>query len=298
MPVLTSFVRRAEFSSPSNPIYIAGFCIVGAILLGLSIWILIRFQRKRAAAKREENRGAAFLSVRGLVKEGEATQGNEKEQYDSFTAQSNTFSREKVDASIVMPDKVLARPPKISIKTSDDVINFHRQSGTSPQAFTAKPFSFALSASPTLSPNRQSFMSGISSVSRFSVISSNSSIDSNPTTGTARKVRQLFEPVLPDELLLARAGEQVTLVQSFDDGWCLVGREGSTFIASAKSLFKQNVPQESDVELGVVPAWCFLKPVQGLRAERPIRSTSLGITVELSRPGFSSREECISWSNF
>jgi hypothetical protein len=129
-------------------------------------------------------------------------------------------------------------------------------------------------------------------------MSTNSSVDSNPTTGTARKIRQLFNPVLPDELLVARVGEQLTVVQSFDDGWCLAGREHGTFVATAKSLFKQNVAPESEVELGVVPAWCFLKPVAGLRAERPVRSTSLGITVQMSGPGFSSRDEINSWSNF
>lgn len=122
-------------------------------------------------------------------------------------------------------------------------------------------------------------------------------MDSNPTTGTARKVRQVFDPVLPDEILIAM-GEQLTVVQSFDDGWCLAGRQNSTFVSNAKSLFRQNVAPESDVELGVVPAWCFLKPAPGLRAERPVRSTSLGITVQMSGPGFSSRDEINSWSNF
>lgn len=70
MPALRSIMRRSEESSqPMSPVYIAGFCVVGVILLGLGTWILIRFQRKRAVAKRENIRGAAFLSVRGLVKE-------------------------------------------------------------------------------------------------------------------------------------------------------------------------------------------------------------------------------------
>jgi len=65
-------------------------------------------------------------------------------------------------------------------------------------------------------------------------------------------------------------------------------------------MFKSSsgAPAESEVELGVVPAWCFLKPVKGLRAERPVRSTSLGITVQMDGPSFSSRDEILSWSNF
>lgn len=113
-------------------------------------------------------------------------------------------------------------------------------------------------------------------------------------SGVSRKVRQIFDPVLPDELLV-RIGEPVTLVQSFDDGWCVVGREGGS-LAQQTSMFR---PADGPaMEMGVVPAWVFVKPIKGLRAERPIRSTSLGITVQLDAPGFSSREECISWSNF
>jgi hypothetical protein len=124
-------------------------------------------------------------------------------------------------------------------------------------------------------------------------MSATSSID---TSGTTRKARQLFDPVLPDELLLSRVGEELTLVQSFDDGWCLVGRENSIFAVPAKSLFKKDA--SSDVELGVVPAWCFLKPVQGHRTERPVRSSSLGITVQMTGPNVFSRGEVMSWSNF
>ena len=130
-------------------------------------------------------------------------------------------------------------------------------------------------------------------------MSSVSSVDVHSTSGSTRKVRQLYEPVLPDEILI-NLGEQLTVVQSFDDGWCVVGRENSSFVHTAKSLFKTTPEPENNVELGVVPAWCFLKPVKGLRAERPVRSSSLGITVNLDAPGFgnSSRNDLASWSNF
>ena len=221
---------------------------------------------------------------------------------------SHGFSRANMNSDVVMPEKTLARPGK----TREEILEYHRQSGIMPNSFAPKPFSFALgAASPRTSflepPSnrssnaRSSFMSfsGDSQQNRFSVMSSVSSVDVHSTSGSTRKVRQLYEPVLPDEILI-NLGEQLTVVQSFDDGWCVVGRENSSFVHTAKSLFKTTPEPENNVELGVVPAWCFLKPVKGLRAERPVRSSSLGITVNLDAPGFgnSSRNDLASWSNF
>jgi hypothetical protein len=102
--------------------------------------------------------------------------------------------------------------------------------------------------------------------------------------GENRKIRQLFAPVLPDELVVS-LGERVMVIRSFDDGWCLVGRD--------------SVVKPGDVDMGAVPSWCFVKPVKGLKASRPMRTTSLGVTVQIeSGSGFSSRDEVISWSNF
>jgi len=111
-----------------------------------------------------------------------------------------------------------------------------------------------------------------------------------------RKVRQLFDAVLPDELLLMKIGEPLAIMQSFDDGWCVVGRQNGLMVNTAKSLFKSAPQQESNIELGVVPAWCFIKPMSGVRVERPVRSTSLGITVNMDGP--ATRSDLISWSNF
>lgn len=213
------------------------------------------------------------------------------------------FSRNQIDSMVILPDKVLTRP---NPRTREEVMEFHRQSGTFPKPFSPKPFSFALSAvSPPTpnSPTQGSFLSFGSSSnpgsrnSRHSVYSVMSAYSTVDTTGTTRKVRQIFTPVLPDELLISRVGEELTLVQSFDDGWCLVGRENSTFACNPKSLFKKG-DVNNDVELGVVPAWCFLKPAQGLKTERPVRSSSLGITVQMAGPSFSSRDAVMSWSNF
>lgn len=101
-----------------------------------------------------------------------------------------------------------------------------------------------------------------------------------------RKVRQLFTPILPDEPTLA-LGERVAIVRSFDDGWVIIARD-------------RPYGPPGDVELGTVPSWCFVKPMKGLRSERPVRSTSLGVTVNVDweGPGPEKREDYISWSNF
>ena len=193
---------------------------------------------------------------------------------------ANGFSRHMIDSTVILPEKALLN-------------------SAHPRPFTRTPASLSSSAGALL-PNlnswelpqsRNSFMS-TKSYSRFSSMSGISTISTS--SGTTRKVRQTFEPVLPDELL-PLLGERLTVVQSFDDGWCVVGRENSTFVHTAKSLFKSQEPG-GNIEIGVVPAWCFLKPVKGLRAERPIRSSSLGVTVNMEGP--SSRNDMISWSNF
>ncbi|KAJ7034970.1 hypothetical protein C8F04DRAFT_1395056 [Mycena alexandri] len=300
MPSLHDFFSRDDdsqalsASSSLGPTYIAGIVLAVVIFLGVCVWLGIRQYRSRAQAKREQVRVAAFTPIRGVYKESEF-----EKEFLPENIQGNTFSREQLTRSIILPSKVVTRPQRGA--TNEEVLDFHRQSGNFP-----KPFTFVLSASspiPADGSPRSSWVrySGMSSISkRFSVISSSSSVDSTSTAGDPRKVRQLFSPVLPDELLLTSLGERLNVVQAFNDGWVVVGRSTSVFATAAKSLFKSSSgePADSDVELGVVPAWVFLKPVKGLRAERPVRSTSLGITVQMDGPAFSSREEILSWSNF
>ena len=204
------------------------------------------------------------------------------------------FSREQLTASIVMPHQNIIRPDI----TKDEILRYHATTGTMTRPFSnaasstlappsspgARPISTVsfLSSGGDISPRRGSFFGFIGSrpTSSASTFSASSSIRG----AEGRKVRQLFAPVLPDELVLSLS-ERVTVVQSFDDGWCIVGRD---------SLVKPG-----EVEMGAVPAWCFVKPVKGLKASRPMRTTSLGVTVQLDAgPGFSSRDELISWSNF
>lgn len=65
--------RRAESedsASLSNPIYLAGLIVALVILAVVGGWLGLRYYRKRQAAKRESQMGAAFLNVKGLIREG------------------------------------------------------------------------------------------------------------------------------------------------------------------------------------------------------------------------------------
>lgn len=183
-----------------------------------------------------------------------------------------------------MPSRVLTRPNA----TKQEIIEYHTNEGNFPRPFA--PFSFALQAGTTPPVGKRHSTASVLTVSRDSFLSMGShgnrlsiaSTISSASQSNRRKVRQLFDPVLPDEFVVS-LGERLTITQSFDDGWCIVGRPG--------------MMNKDEVELGAVPAWCFLKPVKGLRAERPMRIGSLGVTVQLDAPN-PGRDQIISWSNF
>jgi flagellar biosynthesis/type III secretory pathway M-ring protein FliF/YscJ len=76
MPAFT-LLQRSETpstssNSVSNPIYLVGVIVAVVIILVVAAWLGLRAYRKRLAAKREEKMGAAFLSVKGLVRENAA----------------------------------------------------------------------------------------------------------------------------------------------------------------------------------------------------------------------------------
>jgi len=52
-----------------SAMYIVGFSIAGTAFLAMTVWLAIRFHRKRFAGRRQDLLGAAFLSMHGLVKE-------------------------------------------------------------------------------------------------------------------------------------------------------------------------------------------------------------------------------------
>ncbi|KAL7279091.1 hypothetical protein ACG7TL_006929 [Trametes sanguinea] len=310
--VSCTLLKRSDYPSGDDNhisgIIIAGIAVAAAIGVGTAIWLTMRWYRKHSAEKRERRRGSAFVNFTGP--------GDEKDSLPrcvharafrcAFSPLTNhtvlsagstlpvkgTFSRDQLSAGVVMPERAVLRPgasrdeiiehyaaegklprpfapyaPKLSIDTEDAVAEaMKRDSG--------RPSSTASWLSPGLLAGSRN--------SRMSVMSTSSSLAS--ANATQKKVRQIFDPVLPDELVVA-LGESLTVVQNYDDGWCIVGRD---------SMLKPG-----EVELGAVPAWCFLKPVKGLRAERPMRVSSLGVTINLdAAPSFEPRDNVMSWSNF
>jgi len=218
------------------------------------------------------------------------------------------FSRNNLSSQVVFPIKAHVKPSSEQFGAERHYITHHLLPDNTP-----KPFSPTVpSPSPALiSDNewpavaRSSYAS--SRLSRFSVFSAPSSVNEvivSTTSGggfgrSIRKVRQTFEPILPDELFIA-LGETLIILQSFDDGWCVVGREGGILTSQPKGLLSHDgigLTSGGTIDLGMVPAWCFLKLVKGLRAERPVRGSSFSVTVQMNRPGVN-RNDTISWSNF
>jgi len=255
--------------------YIAGFCIAGGLVLGGVIWLGVRLYLKRARRSND-----SFPPPVLAYSEKDA------ENHLPF---SHAIRNQKYPA-VIFPEKVLARPNAIQQGVIQQPAEMDSHSRIS------SPFLFALSIgkrralSPTNSGSNHRPSSHMSSGShssfsvdladhRLSVVSAASSLDQ----AAKCKVRQIFDPVLPDELVL-RVGERVTLVRHFDDGWCIVGRP---------SLSKAD-----DVEFGAIPDWCFTKPAKGRRPQRPMRSASLGITAGIVQPYDASREDVMSWSKF
>jgi hypothetical protein len=53
----------------SKTVYIVGFTLAGFFLALAASWVALRFFRRKLQEKRAEARGAAFLNVRGVVRE-------------------------------------------------------------------------------------------------------------------------------------------------------------------------------------------------------------------------------------
>ncbi|RDX57478.1 hypothetical protein OH76DRAFT_1493231 [Lentinus brumalis] len=287
-----TFVARADLTEEDaslNPTIIAGIIVAAVIGLGAALWLIIRWFRKRATTKREQLRVSAFVNFNN------ASDGSMNEKAPS--ARCNLFSRTQLDSGVVMPERAVLRPGA----SRDEILQHYTAEGKLPRPFA--PFAPPSPISPGLAPDGMDMLpsgrpsstaswfapifplAGSRSSRRFSNMSAMSGTSSIGSSGASqKKIRQIFDPVLPDELVIS-LGETLRLVQQHDDGWCIVGRD---------SVFKPG-----EVEMGAIPAWCFLKPVKGLRAERPMRVSSLGVTVNLdAAPGIDHRDNVMSWSNF
>jgi len=94
-------------------------------------------------------------------------------------------------------------------------------------------------------------------VSLFSIASTKHSYST-----VQKKTYRSFEPLMPDELEVT-VGEMMMVIHSYDDGWCVVGRDGI----------------DGEMEVGAVPAWCFAKSSGGISFTRQKRVESLGAQV-------------------
>ncbi|KAI6125633.1 hypothetical protein EDD16DRAFT_1474199 [Pisolithus croceorrhizus] len=270
-PVLVARDDSSSSLGVSKGLYIAGFTLVGILVVGLSLWLLIRCYKKRMSAKRNDERGAAFLHVRGVKKAGD--------NHVPTSRIPNAFSRENMTASIVLPDKVLLRQAHSAGPSSTPALFVQSQPISASDPPLQAPISPLNLAHFRLS--RVSTHSTHSPIAHPSFMQSRTSSFSAGSAGSAslhsRPVRQLFEPVLPDELPLTRLGEYFAILESFDDGWCLVGTQ---------------------LDIGLVPAWVFVKPMKGLTVERPMRVSSVD-ALKLGLGGAEpTRDTIVSWSHF
>jgi len=100
-----------------------------------------------------------------------------------------------------------------------------------------------------------------------------------------------FQGLLPDELDV-RVGDKLSLLQIFDDGWCVCvaeNRPGST-------------SNNQDMMMGCVPLRVFERAPKGQKDTphmREVRTTSLAVTVE-NKPRLVSWNgtNTVSWSIF
>jgi hypothetical protein len=194
--------------------------------------------------------------------------------------------------------------------SSVEVVALHKAAGTMP-----RPFSPANLTQRTPAHQAEAHRASTSfSFSRASILSArrpdslSSSLRSSLSSAGPRmgpgvlKVRHVFAPLLPDELVL-RPNEKVTVIQTFEDGWYIVGRK-SPFHAPGPAkpsgyAFGRGTPTD-EVEIGAVPSWVFEKRTPGSpKPERPMRSASLGVTLlDEGNLGLGARDDVISWSNF
>ncbi|KLO15275.1 hypothetical protein SCHPADRAFT_888645 [Schizopora paradoxa] len=323
--------EAASSSDGTSSVAYVGFGVAGLFVLGVVGSLFFLWYRRKRKQEREEERGLAFLTVKGVLKEGSGSTEPLPSDLLNIQKNKNGFSRANLTASIVLPEKSIIRPTA----TREEIISFYEEKGDLPKPFA--PFHFALNASsssssssldtltppmpvmtskkdyrvstdsfsasaahlaPPPSPGKRGSVFSFSFPDAFApsrrhskAMSSISSIFSTSGSSTVggkglqmQRVKQLFTPILPDEPTLI-LGERVAIMKSHDDGWCIVGRD-------------KPYGKPGEVELGAVPAWCFVKPMKGLRSERPVRSTSLGVTVQMDDEHEKPRGDYISWSNF
>jgi hypothetical protein len=160
-------------------------------------------------------------------------------------------------------------------------------------------------------PDRSSFLRFAEKRSSMvSVASSRSALvfAKNALSAMHKKALQAFEPLLPDEIPV-NLGDTLSLLQTFDDGWCVCAVEVDCEVESGHNFAPPRGSQRKEVKMGCVPLWVFERKSKSPGDHiRTMRSTSLTVTVELTPAGRGTeaagrlapwqREPIISWSNF
>ncbi|KAI0749469.1 hypothetical protein C8Q80DRAFT_626397 [Daedaleopsis nitida] len=293
---VTLMARDGEYPESEDdtlsPTIIGGIILAAVLAVGLAAWLATRWYRKHASAKFEQQHASASMSYDDVYEKASRCALRPRRPHVVLLFLPTPLERQRrhARARSPAPRRVARRDPRALHSRRQAPAALHAPPPPPP------PSPLTLDSMSQRSPGGRplstaSWSSRVMSLSggpaskrmsTMSVLSATSSIGSG--AGPAqKKVRQLFDPVLPDEIVVS-LGETLTVVQRHDDGWCIVGRD---------SVFKPG-----EVELGAAPAWCFLKPVKGLRAERPMRVSSLGVTVNVDAPRANHRESVMSWSNF
>ncbi|KAF8440497.1 hypothetical protein L210DRAFT_2159966 [Boletus edulis BED1] len=286
------FSRQEQSADTDNRT--AGGLIVGifVIFMLLCLLCLLRFQRIRANRKRS----AIPFHVGGFVRP------TTTQVYPYSGLSAPLFSRDKLTASIIMPEKSITRKPhacglsdmagvlpKLTPSPTSSTPLLHR-----PLPNVASPRPRVLSILNPAHPRHSRSSSAFSGYTQYRLppgLSPRHSLFRSVSPSQARIVQQPFEPTLPDELSL-QCGEHLSVLQSFDDGWCAVARD-----TSRRSLLFVGVKNNEDtIDIGLVPTWVFFKPLEGVASTRPSRSTSLNALLLGQIP--ATRDMIPSWSNF
>ncbi|KIM84142.1 hypothetical protein PILCRDRAFT_399459 [Piloderma croceum F 1598] len=280
----------------SSRLYIIIFSAAGALLLGVILWYAIRTLRRRMQGKTYSRRDAPLISVQGDGGKVERPVTRDREPSSSASVVPPTkgppLPHTYIASTVVLPQRAPISP--------EGITKYNSASGVFTRPFVPTPDSPYTPNRLSSPSHRLSFMfpsqrSSYASTTdgdaavlsafppppckRFSGLSALTARALMSPQPAGQLVRQVFTPVLPDELRLTRLGECLTVVKSFDDGWCIASR--ARYCPPYPESSCTSKVDSNGVELGAVPAWCFIKPVNGLRSERPFRRSSLGITMDV-----------------
>lgn len=205
---------------------------------------------------------------------------------------SSPSSQHELTASIVTPQKSITRKPSSRGLSDKAVALSHDQLEPPPASSTLshhRPLSNTSSGLPRLHAtsiststcsrhNRSS--SGFTGYTQYFLPPGLYSCQTSSISTSSSQVKpvcQLFKSALPDELSLARYSEYLTVLRSFNDGWCLVARDTSRSSRSSRAspLSPWMESSGDNVDVGLVPACVFVEPSRGVTVTRPFRVESI-----------------------